>query len=114
MFLRGFHKVAATLVTMTPEEYYDVVRRKDPYVGAVVGGAVGAGIGALKSRPGSRAAGALVGVAAGAGSGAVTGLVGGRALKNWQANRIRRMATDLNLKATPSRAHRNTEFGGSS
>ncbi len=90
-----------------------MVRRKDPYVGAVVGGAVGAGIGALKSKAGSRAASTLVGLAAGAGSGAAAGYAGGKALRNWQSNRIRRMATELNLKATPSRAHRSSEFGGS-
>ena len=105
MFLRGFHKVAATLVTLTPDEYYDVVRRKDPYVGALAGGVIGAGVGAIKGSSGTRSSKALLGAALGSGAGSALGYLSGKAVKNWQANRIYRMTTDLNLKSTPSRSH---------
>lgn len=98
MFLAGFEKVAATLVTMTPEEYYDVVRAKDPFVGATVGGVAGALAGAKK---GKSAKSALIGAAVGAPTGAVAAHLGGKVLKEYQAGKVRRMAEELNLKSTP-------------
>lgn len=100
MFLSGFVKTAATLVTMTPEEYYDVVREKDPFVGATVGALVGGAVGAKK---GGNSKSALIGAATGAASGAAAAHAVGRGVRKYQAKKVRRMAEELNLKATPGR-----------
>ena len=100
MFLSGFNKTAATLVTMTPEEYYEVVREKDPFVGATVGSVLG---GLAGARKGGKAKSALIGAAAGGAGGALTGHVIGKAIRKHQAKKVRRMAEELNLKATPGR-----------
>lgn len=100
MFSSGFKKTAATLVTMTPEEYYEVVREKDPFVGATLGAISGAGVG---YRKGGKAKSALIGAAAGGTGGALTAHVLGKAVRKHQAKKVRRMAQELNLKATPGR-----------
>lgn len=85
---------------MTPEEYYEVVREKDPYVGATAGALAGALTGAAKAKQG-KAKAALLGTGLGALGGAITAHVGGKALRHHQAKKVRRMAEDLNLRATP-------------
>jgi uncharacterized membrane protein YebE (DUF533 family) len=104
MFLTGFNKIAVTLVTMTPEEYYDVVREKDPFVGATAGGLGGAILGAIKSKKGSKHKGALLGSGVGAATGALSTYGAGKALRQYQAGKVRRMAEDLHLKSSPGRA----------
>ena len=101
MFLSGFLKTATTLVTMTPEEYYDIVREKDPFVGAVTGSLVGGAVGGIKGKHGAKSI--LTGAAVGAGTGAVSSHLGGKLLRRHQANKVRRMAEELNLKSTPGR-----------
>lgn len=102
MFLTGFNKIAVTLVTMTPEEYYDVVREKDPYVGASVGSLLGAGVAHKKLNPKH----ALLGAGVGAVTGGTAAHFGGKLLRKYQANKVRRMAEDLNLRSTPTKSHK--------
>ena len=104
MFLVGFVKTAATLVTMTPEEYYDVVREKDPFVGATVGAVLGGLAGARKgTKKSGKSRSALAGAVAGGALGAVNAHLLGKAVRRHQAKKVRRMAEELNLKATPGR-----------
>lgn len=103
MFIQGFLKTAATLVTMTPEEYYDIVGEKDPLVGALVGAGAGAGAAALRAKKGSRAAAALAGAATGAAAGGAGGYASGKALRKYQSNRVRRLAGELHLRTTPGK-----------
>jgi hypothetical protein len=103
MFSKGFHKIAATVVTMTPEEHFEHVGQKDKYVGALVGNVVGAAAGLAKGKTGSKASTALTSGLVGTGLGGLTGYLGGKVLRKYQANRVHRMAGDLNLKATPGR-----------
>lgn len=103
MFLKGFAKLATTLVTMTPEEYFEVVREKDPFVGSVLGGVAGGVKGALKGTKKTRHKAALIGTGVGGAAGAAAGYVGGKALRHYQAKKVRRIADELNLRATPQR-----------
>lgn len=108
MFLSGFIKTATTLVTMTPEEYYEVVREKDPHIGANIGAVIGGIAGYRHGLKGKKVRikapkAALVGVALGGGTGAVTGHLLGKAIRAYQAKKVRRMADELNLRATPGR-----------
>jgi uncharacterized membrane protein YebE (DUF533 family) len=103
MFLTGFSKVATTMVTMSPEEYYDVVREKDPYVGENVGAISGAIAGATKGSKKKKLKSAVVGAGIGALAGAGAAHLGGKALRSYQAKKVRRMAEDLHLRATPGR-----------
>lgn len=103
MFINGFAKLAVAVVTLSPEKYYDIVREKDPYVGALLGAATGAATGAVKGAKGKKSKAALVGIGAGAASGALGGHVVGKALKKYQSKRIKRLAQELHLRATPAR-----------
>lgn len=103
MFLKGFLKTAATMVTMTPEEYFEVVREKDPFVGATIGALAGAGHGLWKGKKNNKAQAALIRAALGGSAGAVGGHLGGKVLRHYQANKVHRMADELNLRATPHR-----------
>ncbi len=101
MFTTGLKKIAIAIVTMTPEEYYSHVGEKDPYVGAVVGSLAGAATGAKKKRT---AKAALIGAGLGGASGATIGHLGGKALRSYQASKVRKMTGNLNLRSTPSRS----------
>ncbi len=103
MFCDSFAKIAATLVTLTPEEYYDIVREKDPYVGAVTGGLAGKAVGALKSPKGKRSKGAVIGALVGATTGAGVGAGLGSMVRKHQAKKVRRIAEGLHLKSSPGR-----------
>lgn len=107
MFTRSFQKTSAALVTMSPEEYYEHVGAKDPYMGAVGGALAGAAAGALKGKKGKRAASALKGAALGGATGVSTGYVAGKAVRGYQARRIRRLLEELRLKSSPGR-HQHT------
>ena len=89
MFHTGFSKIATTLVTLTPEEYFEVAREKDPYVGALAGAIAGSGAGALKGKKGDRAVKALIGAGLGAGAGAGVAHVGSKLYKKYQARKVR-------------------------
>jgi uncharacterized protein YcfJ len=106
MFLKGLTKVAATLVTMSPEEYYDIVREKDPLTGSLTGAAAGAAAGGIKGAKNKKAKAALVGAGAGAVGGALAGHQVSKVVKRYQAHKVRRIAEDLRLKSTPSRKNR--------
>jgi hypothetical protein len=110
MFHAGFEKTAVTTVNLTPEEYFELAREKDPYVASLGGAAAGAAVGALKSRSGRRASGALVGAAAGAAAGGAGGHVLSKGLRRYQANKVRQYTEELNLRALPhkgeGRGHR--------
>lgn len=106
MFMKAFEKVAVTLVTMSPEEFYDVVGEKDPPTGALLGAIAGGAGGALKGKKGRRAASALKGAVGGAAAGGATGYAGGKALRHYQANRIRRLSSELHLRSTPGKQQR--------
>lgn len=108
MFTTGLKKIAIAIVTMTPEEYYSHVGEKDPYIGAVTGSLAGAAAGAYKKRS---AKAALIGAGLGGASGATLGHVGGKALRKYQANRVRKMTGHLNLRSTPSRSSYNYSSG---
>ena len=103
MFLSGFTKTAATLVTMSPEEYYEIVRQKDPFVGATLGAVLGGAAGGLRGKRSAKTA--LIGAGAGAGAGAASGYLVGKGVRKYQAARVRRMADELNLKSSPARKH---------
>lgn len=105
MFIEGFAKVAVLATTLTPEQYYDLVREKDPYTGALAGAVAGAAAGGIKGKHGRKAATALAGAAGGAIAGAAAGHAGGKALRRYQAHRVRRLAGELGLRATPMRPH---------
>jgi hypothetical protein len=107
MFVIGFVKQAATIVTMSPEDYYDIVREKDPYMGGLAGAAAGAAAGAIKGAKGRRHKNALIGAGVGAGAGVVGGHAVSRAVGHYQARKVRRIADDLKLKSTPSRKKNN-------
>jgi hypothetical protein len=109
MFIEGFEKIAVLAATLTPEQYYDLVREKDPYVGALLGAATGAAVGAAKGKPGRRAASALVGAGLGAATGGAVGHAGGKVLRRYQAHRVRRLAGGLGLRATPMKPHESPE-----
>lgn len=106
MFHLGFAKTAATLVTMTPEEYYEHVSDKDKYVGALLGAATGAAAGGYKKRT---ARGALIGTGVGAAAGGSLGHLAGKGLRSWQAKRIRRLAAEHGLRTTPQRGRASYE-----
>ncbi len=110
MFTAGLKKIAIAIVTMTPEEYYEHAGSKDPYVGAVAGGLAGAAAGGAKKRS---AKAALIGTGLGAASGATLGHLGGKALRKYQAKRVRRLTGDLRLRSTPSRSqyHHSSDGG---
>lgn len=103
MFIASFEKVATTLVTMSPEEFYDVVREKDPATGAVAGGYGGALAGALRGKKGGKTKAALIGAGLGSVVGGAAAAGGGKLLRHYQAKRVHRLADELNLKATPHR-----------
>jgi len=103
MFTKGFAKLAATVVTLSPERYYELVREKDPYVGSLAGAAGGAAAGAMKGAKGKKSKAALIGAGLGAAGGAAAGTVASKALKRYQARRIERLARELRLRATPPR-----------
>lgn len=105
MFLKSFEKIAVMASMISPEEYYELVHEKDPYIGALGGAAAGAAIGAKKGKPGSRAKAALIGAALGGTGGAAAGHQIGKALKHYQAHRIRKAVTNLSLRSTPARQH---------
>ena len=105
MFILGFTKVAVPVsAQISPEEYYELVHEKDPYIGSLLGGAKGAAIGAYKGTKGKKDRAALIGAGTGAITGALTGSLTGKALKHYQSNKIRRLASDLHLRATPTRS----------
>lgn len=95
--------MATTLVTMTPEEYYDIAHEKDPAVGAVAGGALGGLAGAIRGSKGGRSRAALIGTALGAASGASTGALAGKALKRYQTKKLRNLTEQLHLRTTPGK-----------
>lgn len=103
MFILALEKVATTYASISPEEYYDLAREKDPYVGALTGSHLGAAVGALKGKKGSRSKAALVGAALGSVTGGTAGHVGGKLLRRYQSGRIRRLANELNLRSTPTK-----------
>ena len=105
MFLEAFEKTAVVAATLTPEQYYDVVREKDPYAGALAGALTGAAVGARKGKPGNKSGAALLGAGLGAVTGGTAGHLGGKALRHYQAHRVRRLTGDLGLRATPQRHH---------
>ena len=104
MFIKGFTKSASTVVTMTPEEYFEIAREKDPYAGSLAGAAAGAAAGALKGARGRKAEKALIGAALGSVGGAAAGHVVSKAVKKYQSHKVRRMAEELHLRSTPKRA----------
>ena len=103
MFITGFEKTAATIVTMTPEEYYDIVREKDPSQGAVLGALTGAAAGARRGAAGKKHKAALIGAAAGGATGALAGHGVGKVVRGYQTRRVHRLAKELHLKATPGK-----------
>jgi outer membrane lipoprotein SlyB len=103
MFIHGFQKLAVAVVTLSPEKYYEIVREKDPYVGALTGAAAGAAAGGAKGAKGKKAKAALVGAGIGAATGAATGGLVSKGLKHYQARRVERLARELRLRATPAR-----------
>lgn len=103
MFSQGFQKVAVTVVTMNPEEYYEHVGAKDKYIGALAGNIAGAAAGLAKGKPGKKASAALAAGLAGTALGGVAGYTGGKVLRGYQSGRVHRMAGELNLRATPAR-----------
>lgn len=105
MFRDQFSKIATIASMITPEDYYELVHEKDPYVGAVLGATVGGAVGGYKGAKGSKSKSALIGAALGGASGAVTGHYVGKGLKHYQANKVRRIQEDLNLRSTPSRKY---------
>ncbi len=101
MFFKGFAKVAnRAYAVISPEDYYTLKGEKDPHVGAEVG-AVGGALAAAKRAKKHKSKAALVGGAAGAAAGAVVGHVGGKILRKYQTHKVRRISSDLNLRATP-------------
>jgi outer membrane lipoprotein SlyB len=103
MFITGFSKLAATVVTLSPERYYELAREKDPYVGSLTGALTGAVTGGIKGAKGKKSKAALVGAAAGTVGGAAAGAVLSKGLKHYQAHRIERLSRELRLRATPPR-----------
>jgi uncharacterized protein YcfJ len=73
MFSQGFKKVAVTVVTMSPDEYYEHVGAKDKYIGALAGNLAGAAAGLAKGQKGQKSKtalmGGLIGTAAGGAGG---------------------------------------------
>lgn len=106
MFCDSFKKIAVTLVTLTPEEYYDIVSEKDPYVGAVAGGLTGKTIGALRGKKGRKGRAAAIGALLGGTAGAATGKAMGQMVRRHQAKKVHRIAEGLHLRATPHRKRR--------
>lgn len=102
MFIHGFSKLAVAVVTLSPEKYYELVREKDPYVGSLGGAVTGALIGGKKGAHGKKSKAALIGAGVGAATGAVGGHAVGKGLKHYQAKRIKRLAEELHLRATPA------------
>jgi len=103
MFIKGFHKLAVAVVTMTPEEYFQTVGEKDPYMGAVGGAALGALHGLRKGKKGGKGKAGLIGAAAGGAAGATAGHYGGKLLRRYQTGKVHRMAEELKLRSTPAR-----------
>lgn len=99
-FKIGFNKIAVTLVTLSPEEYYETVGAKDKYVGALGGAISGAAAGGVKKRT---AKAALIGSALGGASGASVGYLGGKGVRKYQSNKVRRLTGELHLKTSPGR-----------
>lgn len=108
MFLKGFHKTAAAVVTMTPEEYFDTVGEKDKYVGALGGAAAGTLRGLAKSKKGRKGKAGLIGNAVGAAAGGAAGHYGGKVYRHYQTRKVHHLAHDLKLRSTPSRSSYNT------
>lgn len=100
----GFNKVAAYAAQQTPEEYFEHTHRKDPYVGALIGGKGGMLLGAIKGKKGHKLKAALVGELAGAAAGGVAGHQVEKVMRNYHAKRLRHYVEDLNLRSTPTRA----------
>lgn len=105
MFIKGLNKIAVTLVTLSPEEYYETVGRKDPYVGALSGAAAGAAIGGSKKRT---AKAALIGTGVGAATGGSIGYLGGKGVRKYQSKKVRRLTGELHLKTSPGRSKKET------
>jgi hypothetical protein len=113
MFVDGFFKTAAgPIAQLTPEEYYDLVREKDPYVGGAVGAAAGLAHGAFKGKAGARAAKALKhgGIGAAAGTAGAYGV--SKLVKKHQANKVYKMTGGLRLRSSPSRSSFDSNDGG--
>ena len=111
MFSQGFQKVAATVVTMSPEEYYEHVGDKDKYIGALAGNIAGAAIGLAKAKPGKKAQTGLAAGLAGTALGGLAGYTGGKVFRGYQSGRVHRMAGELNLRATPMRSRYESQEG---
>ena len=109
MFIHGFSKLAVAVVTLSPEKYYEIVREKDPYMGSLAGTAAGAAAGAAKGAKGKKSRSALIGAGVGATAGAIAGHTGSKALKHYQTKRVKRLAEDLRLRASPARQSRYQE-----
>lgn len=103
MFIHGFQKLAVAVVTLTPEKYYEIVREKDPYIGALTGAVGGAAAGALKGSKGKKSKAALIGAGVGAATGAASGGLMSKGLKHYQSRRIENLTRELRLRATPAR-----------
>ena len=103
MFINGFRKLAVAVVTMTPEEYFETVGEKDPYMGAVGGATLGALHGLRKGKKGVKSKAGLIGAAVGGAAGATAGHYGGKLLRHYQTHKVRRMAEELKLRSTPNR-----------
>jgi outer membrane lipoprotein SlyB len=104
MFLQGFTKTATTVVTMTPEEYYDLAREKDPLVGTLLGAASGAAVGGIKGAKKKKARSALIGAGLGSAAGAVSGHQLSKLIKHYQSKRVHNLAEELKLRSAPRRS----------
>jgi len=109
MFIKGFEKTASSAALITPEEYYNLKAEKDPYIGALAGAAVGAGVGGYKHRT---AKAALKGTGAGAAGGLLTGYLAGKAGKAIRLGILKHEIENLNLKTTPGRQQHFRNEGG--
>jgi hypothetical protein len=103
LFSTGLKKIAVTVVTMTPTEFYEHVGAGDKYKGAIGGAGAGAAIGLLRGKHGNKSKVGLIGAGLGAASGGVAGHEAGKIIRKYQANKVYRMAGELNLKSTPGR-----------
>lgn len=105
MFSHGFKKIAVTMANITPEEYYELLGEKDPLVGAALGSLAGTAVGLKKGPKKHKGKWGLIGHGVGAAVGGTAGHYGGGLLRRYQAHKVRKMQEDLNLRATPARAH---------
>lgn len=108
MFIDGFLKVASYAATVSPETFFEHTHKKDPYIGAALGGKSGMLLGAIKGKKGNKLKAALVGELAGAAGGAVAGRGVEKFMRNYHAKKLRHYVEDLNLRATPSRSSRSS------